>query len=98
MCHAHPPASMASRSYVGVGQGNVRAAGDMTMQEDGPKGRSRWGINLRPVDCPKCGQRQPAFRVPDGLRQLLWGGHTCPSCGCRMDKWGKPLKCEPPAD
>ena len=52
---------------------------------------SRWGINLEAVHCPRCGERMPALRVPDSVRQLLWGGWTCPACGCRMDKWGQPL-------
>lgn len=48
-----------------------------------------WGINLSPVSCPRCGTRQPRFRKPQNERQMLWGGGTCPACGCEMDKWGK---------
>ena len=48
-------------------------------------------INLGGVDCPKCGQRMPTFRVPRSLHQLMWGGWTCPNCGCEMDKWGKTI-------
>ena len=47
------------------------------------------GINLDAVDCPRCGQRMPTLRMPSGLHQLMWGGWTCPNCGCEMDKWGK---------
>jgi hypothetical protein len=51
-------------------------------------------VNLGGTDCPKCGQRMPAFRVPANLHQLMWGGWTCPNCGCDMDKWGKPKDAE----
>jgi ssDNA-binding Zn-finger/Zn-ribbon topoisomerase 1 len=53
-------------------------------------GEGKWGINLDAVDCPDCKERMPnKVRVPDNLHQLMWGGWTCPKCGCRMDKWGK---------
>ena len=48
-------------------------------------------FNLKPVDCPNCGQRMPAIRMPDSVHQLMWGGWTCPNCGQKMDKWGKAL-------
>jgi predicted RNA-binding Zn-ribbon protein involved in translation (DUF1610 family) len=51
-------------------------------------------INLESVDCPKCGQRMPTLRVPESLHELMWGGWTCPNCGCEMDKWGKPRNAE----
>jgi hypothetical protein len=50
--------------------------------------RSKLGINLQTVQCPECGESMPAFRKPEGISQLLWGGWTCQHCGCRMDKWG----------
>jgi hypothetical protein len=49
----------------------------------------RWGVNPRRVQCPSCGARLPIFRVPRGLGQMLWGGWTCRSCHCRIDKWGR---------
>ena len=52
---------------------------------------TKWAINLETVHCPQCKQRMPAFRVPTNLHQLMWGGWTCPKCGCQMDKMGKPL-------
>jgi hypothetical protein len=60
------------------------------MTDEGQMGD--WGINLEAVHCPKCGGQMPALRVPDGLHQLMWGGWTCPHCGCRMDKWGKAIQ------
>jgi predicted RNA-binding Zn-ribbon protein involved in translation (DUF1610 family) len=54
----------------------------------------QWGINLDSVRCPKCGQQMPGIRVPENLHQLLWGGWSCPQCGCRMDKWGKAIEPE----
>ncbi len=51
--------------------------------------RSKRGINLEAVQCPACGERMPAIRLPKDLHQMMWGGWTCPKCECRMDKWGK---------
>lgn len=52
---------------------------------------NKWGINLETVHCPACKQRMPELRIPNSLHQLMWGGWTCPNCGTRMDKWGKPV-------
>ena len=51
--------------------------------------KSRAGINLNRITCPRCGVPQPAIRKPKNLRQFLWGGNTCPQCGLEMDKWGR---------
>jgi len=48
-------------------------------------------VNLEKVICPKCGEQLPALRVPKDMHELMWGGWTCPKCGCRMDKWGKEI-------
>ncbi|MDF1700402.1 MAG: hypothetical protein P1V36_04515 [Planctomycetota bacterium] len=48
-----------------------------------------WGINFERVHCPSCGESMPPIRLPKGWHELMWGGWTCPACGCRMDKWGK---------
>ena len=48
-------------------------------------------INLQTVNCPQCGQPMPPIRVPANVQELMWGGWTCPACGCRMDKWGNAL-------
>jgi len=53
--------------------------------------KRKWGINLETVYCPDCKQQMPMLRIPDSVHQLMWGGWTCPNCGCRMDKWGAPL-------
>jgi hypothetical protein len=50
--------------------------------------RSKWGINLKKVFCPKCKTEQPRLRKPKGLYEVLWGGNTCENCGCKMDKYG----------
>lgn len=56
------------------------------------------GLNMRStprplsVTCPVCGVIQIGKRQPDSLRQRLWGGYTCPGCGTRLDRWGKPLR------
>jgi hypothetical protein len=59
------------------------------MSNESPSGK--WGINLETVHCPKCGTKMPTLRVPESVHELMWGGWTCPDCGCRMDKWGKAL-------
>ena len=59
------------------------------MSDDGGVGPDMF--NLAAVDCPKCGQRMPTLRLPTNLHQMMWGGWTCPNCGCEMDKWGKAL-------
>ena len=51
--------------------------------------RNRWGINLRRVTCSRCSTTTPTVRLPRSLSQALWGGWTCSSCGCGMDKWGR---------
>lgn len=51
--------------------------------------KSRLGINPEPVNCPDCGNPMPKIRRPRTIKQALWGGGTCPKCGCEMDKWGK---------
>ena len=56
------------------------------------KPENKSGIDLETVYCPECNEAMPKLRVPDDLHQLMWGGWACPKCGCRMDKWGKPLE------
>ena len=51
--------------------------------------RSKWGINVRRVTCPRCSTTAPTVRLPRSLAQALCGGWTCSSCGCDMDKWGR---------
>lgn len=53
------------------------------------KRRDKWGINLKTTACPKCQTPFPKFRRPSSMRQALWGGSTCPSCGTEIDKWGR---------
>ena len=51
--------------------------------------RGRWGINLRKPSCASCGAELAAVRVPGSMRQMIWGGWTCPGCGQQLDKWGE---------
>ena len=51
--------------------------------------KSRWGINVDSVSCPRCKTPLPRFYGPRSLRQALWGGWTCPICGAGVDKWGR---------
>ena len=62
--------------------------------------RGKWGLNMRPVRCPRCGEPAPTVRVPRSWRQTMWGGTTCPRCGLEYDKWGSPMNhpADPGAD
>jgi hypothetical protein len=53
--------------------------------------RDRWGVNVRQIVCPKCGSVFPRVRKPANLRQAMWGGSVCASCGTEVDKWGNPV-------
>jgi hypothetical protein len=53
--------------------------------------KNRWGVNFRRLSCPNCGAQMPQVRAPNSRSQFLWGGVTCPQCGCEMDKWGRRL-------
>ena len=57
----------------------------------GTKRRGKMGINFSRPACPRCGTQMPLFRKPTSVRQTLWGGWTCPDCGCEIDKWGKEI-------
>jgi predicted RNA-binding Zn-ribbon protein involved in translation (DUF1610 family) len=65
------------------------AAGSVVVVRDTIRRRGRWGINLRRVHCPACGESAPVIRKPKNRRQALWGGWTCEACGLECDKWGR---------
>jgi hypothetical protein len=74
------------------------AVGGALVVRDTVRRRGRWGINLSPVHCPRCGERAPVVRVPKNRRQTLWGGCTCAGCGLEYDKWGRPVEGDPHID
>ena len=46
---------------------------------------------VRPVPkCPECGEQLP--RWPAKRWQRLWGGWTCPNCGCEVDHKGRKVE------
>lgn len=57
------------------------------------KRESKIGINTaglsltKALYCPNCNAVLPKIRKPANLRQILWGGVTCPECGKEYDKW-----------
>jgi hypothetical protein len=55
----------------------------------GTVAKNRWGINLDPIVCPCCQTQVLRVRKPTSLHQALWGGFTCGSCSCEIDKWGR---------
>jgi len=63
----------------------------MVLVAYGTSAKNRWGINLETVSCPCCKTLLPWVRKPQSLRQAMWGGYTCPSCGAEVDKWGRDL-------
>lgn len=39
--------------------------------------------------CPRCSAILPFWRWPRTLRQALFGGWTCPTCGAEVDRVGR---------
>jgi hypothetical protein len=53
------------------------------------RAKGRWGIGpLWGVKCPRCSTPMPMVRKPTSTQEGLWGGWTCPQCGCKVDKYG----------
>ncbi|OGS41322.1 MAG: hypothetical protein A3K77_02610 [Euryarchaeota archaeon RBG_13_31_8] len=42
--------------------------------------------------CPECGKPLSKIRMPKTTREALWGGWTCPYCGCEIDRKGRKVK------
>jgi hypothetical protein len=42
--------------------------------------------------CPRCTADLPQYRRPTSLKQALWGGWTCPNCGCEVDRQGNAIE------
>jgi hypothetical protein len=56
------------------------------------KAKGRWGIgSLSRQNCPRCGTPLPRFRKPASASEAMWGGWTCPQCGCKVDKYGREI-------
>lgn len=54
------------------------------------KSKGRWGFgSFGPTYCPRCATRLPMIRKPTSQEEILWGGWTCPNCGCKVDKYGR---------
>jgi hypothetical protein len=53
------------------------------------RARGRWGVGPLAATCPRCGTSLPAIRKPTSINEGLWGGWTCPNCGCKVDKYGR---------
>jgi hypothetical protein len=53
------------------------------------KTKGRFGLGSWTMNCPRCGTRLPTIRKPSSSEEMLWGGWTCPSCGCKVDKYGR---------
>jgi hypothetical protein len=54
------------------------------------KTKGRWGIGaIGGKQCPRCGTRLPMIRKPASAEEMMWGGWTCRTCGCKVDKYGR---------
>lgn len=42
-----------------------------------------------PAHCSRCGAQLPSIRKPANLRQVMWGGWTCPACHAELDRRGE---------
>jgi membrane associated rhomboid family serine protease len=42
--------------------------------------------------CPRCTAELPPYRRPASFKQALWGGWTCPNCGCHVDRQGHAIE------
>ncbi len=58
----------------------------------GTKNKTKWGINTKPVNCPRCGAPSPGIRKPENMQQALWGGYSCTGCSTNIDKWGRKVE------
>lgn len=85
---------MGVETYFGVGFLVALAVG-LVLVIHGTIVKNRWGVNLRRVQCPNCATVMGRVRMPASGEQALWGGYTCPSCGCELDKWGRPRAARP---
>ncbi len=56
--------------------GLAMAAGIALVVRDTARRSGRWGINLQPIRCPRCGLFAPAVRIPKSRREAIWGGWT----------------------
>ena len=51
--------------------------------------QGRFGMGKLKANCPRCGTPLPMIRKPASRDEKLWGGWTCPNCGCKVDRYGK---------
>jgi hypothetical protein len=61
--------------------------GVFIMRQSQAKGR--WGFGRLRTNCPRCSTPLPMFRKPASKEEMMWGGWTCPKCGCKVDKYGR---------
>jgi hypothetical protein len=55
------------------------------------KAKGRWGLSTFRQNCPRCGAPLPLIRKPTSVSEGMWGGWTCPQCGCKVDKYGREI-------
>ena len=48
-----------------------------------------FGMAQGPKQCPECSTPMPKIRKPENSHQFWWGGWTCATCSCEIDRKGK---------
>jgi hypothetical protein len=88
---ANETIGMIGLATVAIGVFGLLAIGGFLLWRDTRRKEGKWGINLAPVFCPRCGTPAAMVQLPRTLRQMMWGGSTCANCSCEFDKWGKEI-------
>jgi transposase-like protein len=44
-----------------------------------------------PLACPRCSSPLPPVRAASSWREVLQGGWTCKTCGCKVDRRGREI-------
>ncbi|NDJ54428.1 MAG: hypothetical protein GYB68_15265 [Chloroflexi bacterium] len=55
------------------------------------EGEGRWALNLKAVQCPRCGLARPITQLPRSPRQIITGERRCRRCNQLMDRQGRAL-------
>jgi hypothetical protein len=46
-------------------------------------------MNIAKSHCPRCGEKMPLVNFKASFQQILFGGWTCPKCGCETNSAGR---------
>jgi ribosomal protein L37AE/L43A len=54
--------------------------------------RKIWERKSGQLQCPRCHSQPAVIRMQRSLREFMWGGWTCSTCGAKVDKRGRELR------